>query len=269
MGKIRTRKGKGISVSPLVWAAVCAVLLTGCGESRAAKEARLAGISQMEAGQYEAALASFQEALDGSDGIVDAFELDILKYRGEAEYRLGDYGAAAHTYGILSEVDEGNAEYLYCKAAAAAQNGDVEEAASDYGKARELDGSRTVSDGENALPAAAAVKVAAAYRDAGDAETAVSFCQAQLDNGMQLAELYNQKALSLMELERYEEALTALEQGLALGDENAASRLRYHMGVVHEWMGDFAGALAIFQDYISAYGSTPELEKEIAFLESR
>ena len=38
-------------------------------------------------------------------------ELDILKYRAEAEYKIGDYRAAAHTYDVLSQVDGEKPEY--------------------------------------------------------------------------------------------------------------------------------------------------------------
>ena len=42
-----------------------------------------------------------------------AFEIDVLKYRGEAEFLLGDYGAAAYTYDTLAKVDKPRAEYYY------------------------------------------------------------------------------------------------------------------------------------------------------------
>ncbi len=99
---------------------LAAVLLCGCGESKEAKEARLSGIERMAEGDYGGAIASFEEALEASDGIVDRFELDILKYRGEAEYLARDYAAAAYTYGTLEQVEGERAEYRYYKAAAEA-----------------------------------------------------------------------------------------------------------------------------------------------------
>ena len=82
-----------------------ALILGGCGESKAAKEARLKGIEQVKNEDYASAVESFDLALKEADGVVNAFELDILKYRGEAEFMLEDYEAAAHTYGILADVD--------------------------------------------------------------------------------------------------------------------------------------------------------------------
>ena len=77
-------------------------LAAGCrGTDPAREQFRLDGIAQMEQGDYEGAIASFDEAIAHSDGRVGDFELDVLKYGGEAECKLGDYPAAAHTYDVL------------------------------------------------------------------------------------------------------------------------------------------------------------------------
>lgn len=132
----RLKRGK---ISLFLAAAVLSLgILSGCGtESKEAKEARMTGIEQLNAGNYQDAIDSFGKALDESDGIVNSFELDVLKYRGEAEYKLADYKAAAQTYGILAEVDGGKAEYLYYKAASEAAAGQAEDAEKDFAAAEE------------------------------------------------------------------------------------------------------------------------------------
>lgn len=131
----RLKRGK---ISLFLAAAVLSLgILSGCGtESKEAKEARMTGIEQLNAGNYQDAIDSFGKALDESDGIVNSFELDVLKYRGEAEYKLADYKAAAQTYGILAEVDGGKAEYLYYKAASEAAAGQAEDAEKDLRQRR-------------------------------------------------------------------------------------------------------------------------------------
>ena len=89
-------------------------LLTGCGhvteEMKAAgKEKRIA---LMENGDYEGAVAQFDSLIHQTKHI-SSFEIDVLKYRGEAEFMLGDYGAAAYTYDTLVKVDKPRAEYYY------------------------------------------------------------------------------------------------------------------------------------------------------------
>ena len=92
---------------------VLVLLLTGCS-SREKYELREDGILRMNAGNYPAAVQLFDEALEKSDGRVGSFELDVLKYRAEAEYRMGDYSAAAATYDTLWQVDgdKEKTEYL-------------------------------------------------------------------------------------------------------------------------------------------------------------
>ena len=90
-------------VSLFLAAAVLSLgILSGCGgESKEAKEARMTGIEQLNAGNYQDAIDSFGKALDESDGIVNSFELDVLKYRGEAEYKLADYTAEKRNTSII------------------------------------------------------------------------------------------------------------------------------------------------------------------------
>lgn len=244
---------------------VSAFMLSGCGESKAAKEARLQGIEQVKNSDYASAIESFELALEKADGVVNAFELDILKYRAEAEFMLEDYKAAAHTYSVLSEVDAEKPEYLYYKAASEAMAGETDTAAEDYAKAAEM-----IKEGETAAGAAIAVSsIADAYRKAGNYDRAVDFCEQAIGSGISGPEIYNQMGLCMMAAERYDEAISWFEQGIAAGDEQQSRRMMYNMGAVYETRGDFAKALEIFQSYVSQYGSTPELEKEIAFLESR
>ena len=186
------------------------LLLTGCGEPKKAREARMQGIEQLNQEKLEEAIASFDAALREADGIVDEFELDILKYRGEAEYRLGDYAAAVHTYEILSDVDGEKAEYTRCRNRAEIRRANEE-------------GLRLLAEGNS------------------------------------------------------EDAIAAFEAGLSLAEESGDEALRgeaeklllYNIGAAYETQGEFVRALEVFQEYGSAYGTTPELEKEIAFLDGR
>lgn len=211
IGRRCRNKEKTGSCAAAVFLLSAGIFLTGCGEAKEAKEARLQGIAQLQAGQYEAAIASFETALSQADGIVDSFELDLLKYRGEAEYALGDYTAAEHTYQILAEVDGEKQEY-------------------------------------------------AEYRNSAELQR------------------MNQQGLALLEEKKAEEALLVFEAGMekllqtdsriALEEELTAV-FTYNIGVAYEAQGEFAKALEQLRSYASNYGSTPELEKEIQFLESR
>ncbi len=90
------------------------LLMTGCGAKTKEKlELRNAGIDKLNAGDYHGAIESFDQALERSKKVVGEFELDVLKYRADAETGAEDYEAAAHTYEVLCQVEEEKPEYLY------------------------------------------------------------------------------------------------------------------------------------------------------------
>lgn len=83
-------------------------ILFGIFSFRKAKERQALledGVTSMESGSYEAAIAKFDEALSGSKGNVGSFEAEVLSYRGEAEYKQKDYQAALHTYELLVKAE--------------------------------------------------------------------------------------------------------------------------------------------------------------------
>lgn len=87
-----------------------------------------AGIEAMEQGGYETAIASFDQALEKSRGKIGALEKDVLLYRAEAEYKQGDFPAAANTYALLLKADKDNEEYKKGMVLCMLETGDYEEA---------------------------------------------------------------------------------------------------------------------------------------------
>ena len=258
-------------VSLFLAAAVLSLgILSGWGgESKEAKEARMTGIEQLNAGNYQDAIDSFGKALDESDGIVNSFELDVLKYRGEAEYKLADYKAAAQTYGILAEVDGGKAEYLYYKAASEAADGQAEDAEKDFAAAEEKAKNSKKSSAAAPGVSLAFTALASAARDAGDSELAAQYCNQAIERGVSGPEIYNQLAISEMEAGDYESAMSHYEEALSLADSETALVIRQNIAVLYEKEGDFAKALEEFKECQAAGADTPEVQKEIRFLESR
>ena len=268
------------------------LMMSGCQDSKAARDARLAGIEQMNQGNYEEAIVSFDLALDEADGIVNEFELDVLKYRAEAEYMTEDFTAAAHTYGILADVDDGKPEYFYYQAASEAMAGNLDGAVKAYESAlgdtsgagesdpdRGKEGSEEESAQETIREAALSPEAQAgrslalsaigkAYEDQGRYEEAMDFYESAADSGL-TADLYNRMGLCMMAAGRYDEAISYFETGMTLNDEVKMPDLKYNEAAAYEYKGNFEKALELLRDWVSVYGSTPEIEKEITFLESR
>lgn len=213
-------------------------LFAGCGGvSKEMLAEREAAVSMMENGDYESAVEAFNALVEKADSVTN-FELDILKYRAEAEYQLGDYQASAYTYDILNQVDEERAEYDYFGALSMAKAGDAKAAEELLKKGEAL----------KEQPTDEAVSEAADYAR---------------------AVICNQQVLELMEQEAYEEALKTAENSLALVSGAAAQELKFNQAVCYEYLGQWEKALTLFESYVAEYGSDEKAEHEIAFLKTR
>ena len=128
----------------LILAGTMAVVpfLSGCTGKAAkkAQEYKELGISQMESGDYESAVNSFQKAVDQSVGSVGAEELDACYYKALALYKSGDVQGAIDAYTALIEYDKKNWEVYYLRGRLYLTQQQTEEALADYEKAVSLRG---------------------------------------------------------------------------------------------------------------------------------
>lgn len=243
--------------------AVVMMMTAGCGNGDKEKlELRNTGISQMDAGDYEGALQSFQQALEASDGLVGEFELDVLKYRAEAQMKTGAYEEAADTYDVLSQVEGEKPEYRIREFISYTLAGQLDAALETYGKACELEG-----DGAEFVQGY--LLLAEELEKVGRGQEAMTIYQTAMHEGSPSGELYNRMAMVELDAGSYESALAYLEQGLAAKDAGARAKLLYNQVVVYERQLEFGKALKVLEQYAAEFGATPEIEKELAFLRTR
>ncbi|MBQ7796849.1 MAG: hypothetical protein IJ374_09875 [Lachnospiraceae bacterium] len=247
-------------------AALCmaAMVLTACGgvteEQLATRES---AIAMMESGDYEGAVAAFNGLVKEAASVTE-FELDILKYRAEAEFLLEDYEAALHTYRTLMEVDEERPEYCYMASMALSKAGQMHDAVLFLESGEALD---------KKLEAAgffeATVALAEGYEAGGNLDAAKGIYQELIDGGRGNSDLYNRLMVMAMGEGNYEEALKMAAKGLILTDGLAVQELKFNEAVCYEYLGNFAKALELFRAYAAEFGSDERVEHEIAFLETR
>lgn len=239
-------------------------LLTGCGhvteEMKAGKEN---GIALMENGDYEGAVAEFDSLIDQTKH-VSSFEIDVLKYRSEAEFMLGDYGAAAYTYDTLVKVDKPRAEYYYLGAVSLANSGDAEGAENRLESGTKADEKHAAAGYAEAMEA-----LGAAYMTAGDETKADEIYQTLVEEGFSSTEVYNRWMMAAMKKGDYEEALQHGEAGLALSDDRAKKEIAFNQAVCYEYLGQYEKALELFRSYEEQYGQDEKADHEIAFLVTR
>lgn len=242
--------------------ALCGMLLvSGCGRDAMSKQDyRTAGIAALEAGSYAEAVQQFDEAIAHSNGFVGKFELDVLKYRAEAEYRMADYVAAAETYEVLLQADKERAEYYYLLSMAQANLGQTDAAQEALSKGEAL-------DAQAAGASDARLTLGNVLLEQGQTEAAMVLYQSAISSGQATADVYNQVGLCYLEAKEYDAALAAFQNGLSVDAGNA--QLLFNRAVACEYMGDFVQAREYMEQYTAAYPDDDKAQRELAFLKTR
>lgn len=277
--------GKNFRRRMRLWGALAAfsiLVLAACsGKGKEREELRMAGIAKMDAGDYAGAAQDFEAAIQASSGRVGSFEIDVLKYRAEAEYKLGDYQAAAHTYDVLLEVDKEEPEYLYRAAFAKALSGDAAGALDNYLAGVEQEKKKPIESGFGRQDVLAAVGEACV--DAGLSQEADALYDQAIKDGVAGPAVFNEMGLAFIESAKameegdeqnaeFERAVEYFRQAAQAGtDKNdpAVKAARFNEAVVYELQRRYTRALETFQAYVADYGADDAAQKEILFLQTR
>lgn len=131
-------RNRGKQIRTLAAAAVlAAAFLCGCTNERLEDELayRKVGISSMQAGDYEGAIAAFNGALSCCVGEIGETEIDICYYKAAAQYASGDTEGALATYSALIDYDKKDANAYYLRGCLLLGNGETEAAQEDFANA--------------------------------------------------------------------------------------------------------------------------------------
>ena len=259
------------------------VLLSGCGANE--KKYFESGKALLEEGKYAQAVEVFDKAIGvhGSKNI-RGLEIDILRYRAEAEYKAGDYKAAEHTYRLLISADEERTEYLdmlaiiYTKLSNVDMDIDIADAAAMYDKAQSL-------DDRSELHINAGITIVEYYEDMYDKkmdaaylDSAEEFLEKLLkETGRKNAKVLAVYAKHMSKREDYDKALEAVDEGIALlekkklnkSEDETLKSLMFSRGSCYEYKSDYNKALEAFNAYIEKYGEDESVSHEVAFLKAR
>lgn len=256
-------------------------LLWGC----ASKEETLMkeGRALLDAGEYVQAVNCFDHALEvHGNGRIRALELDILKYRAEAEFKAGDYHAAGHTYDILISAEGRKSNYLYMQAIIHARMAEDDAIAQIEEAQRYL---QEADKGDAKMERLAAMEIAKAYEAVYENKPEEQYLtQAEeILNGV-IRERGQKEPQSLgllgnirFKRQDYAGAKEAFEEALALFNERNTTKLgesllkdlRFSQAVCYEYLQDYPKALELFNDYVVRFGEDEKAAHEIAFLQSR
>lgn len=253
--------------------ATCA--LTACGKNtRTEKELREQAIGFMQQGDYSAAVSRFNEALTYSDGRYGSLEIDILKYRAEAEALAGDYKAASETYELLRKEDGDKPEYMNLQIICMVRAGES------LSKCLDLYKQSTEKD-PNGTGNRQALYVLGTALSRSEDEKHVEEARQLYENALAneesaTGELYNRMGSLAFESGEIDEAIDWFQDGITYvqdhpddGESEVLASLKYNIAICYEYKQEYETAKALFEEYAQQYGSNEEIEHEIAFLESR
>jgi tetratricopeptide (TPR) repeat protein len=252
---------------------------------------RQEGIEKLENRDYRGAIDSFDQALESSGKRPSSFNIDVLRYRAEAELGLEDYEAALYTYGLLEEADKENSVfYGYVKTLCYSCLGDSENGLSSYREAAASDPEK----GTGALGEEALCVLGSVFRAAGEYDQAKSLYEEAIRNGVEYAQIYNELGLCQMAEEDYEGASDSFDAGYeiiatrynagtgapltqvmqvipaeAQRDAAQLKELAYNRAVVWEYLQQYKKALEQFEEYVSVFGEDEKAQHEIDFLRTR
>lgn len=126
------------TVPGIAAAVIMLTAVSGCGDAKqveAAKSYRKTGLQLLDAGDYEKAIQSFNEALGQRAGIVSNLEEDINFYKAYAQMESGKTKDAVSTYTALIEYNKKNADAYYLRGCAYISQGKKKEALQDFEEA--------------------------------------------------------------------------------------------------------------------------------------
>lgn len=264
--------------------------MSGCGTAADSSEQQQTlkqeGMQLQIAGDYEGAIAKYEEALKLSNMEVGPEEIDLAYYKASAQYRSGDLQGAIDTYSAILALKEDINSYLgrgllYIGAK------DAEKAEADLNKA--LQGTEdplikgiiynVVGQTEKAKDCFESAKkegnadaifyLANIYEQAGDHNYAMILLEEYVAGDHASAEGYLTVGRYYFEEEAYDDALKAFQTGIAQGESGVLRNLMQEEIACYEKLGDLATAKEKAEDYLDKYPDDAVVQKEYEFLKTR
>lgn len=215
-------------------------------------EARyLHGIVLLEQNEAEAAESDFEKVISQEPSDYDML---LSIYEELDEYGYGEIGqeylqtALDNKTDSMSDYDTGRI-YYYLE---------------DYEDARTY-----LETANEAGVEGAAYYLGKSWEALGEYNYAASVYQNYLQEQGESATIYNELALCEMQLEDYDDALEAIQNGLNLDDSDMTQTLQFNQIVIYEYQGDFSQAAELMETYVSSYPDDADAAREYEFLQTR
>ncbi len=214
--------------------------------------ARGRGIAYMGITDYEQAVVCFQEALLGSDGLVEPIDFDLNYYLAAAYTKNGQYQEAKTVYDAILALRPEEEDAYYLRGSVLLKMNDYENAKCDFDKVVAMD-----AKNYDRL-----IDIYQVLNNAGYQEVGQTYLQTALENGESKMNAYD-KGRIYYHMGEYQKAYIALEE--AREDGNAESTL--YLGMAYEATGDYNYASSVYNSYLSKDSQNAEIYNQLGLCE--
>lgn len=108
-----------------------------------------------------------------------------------------------------------------------------------------------------------------AFEALGDLDNASDFYETAVEKGGGDSALFYEIAVCNMNLGHYDDAIYYIARGIETGDTEYQEKLMYLEIICYEYLHKYSSAIESVASYIEKFGTSEELEHEMAFLRSR
>ena len=237
-----------------ILAVVFCLLFAGC--KKEAGEAYEAGVREIDAGNYYAAIDIFSTVID-DEGESEKAKINALLYTAEANIMLDQNDEAIAAYKAALEYDEKNTKLLITLGNVLQKSGKTEDALEFY--------ERAVSYGDDE----ALLYVGAAYIETECYEEAESVLLRYAEKDPLDAGTNYYLSKCSYELGNTEAAVIYAENAIQLGDTAYNDMLLYHLAVLYEDMNQWDKALQYMGAYVNMYPDDEKARTEYTFISTR
>ena len=202
------------------------------------------GLAYMGKIQYAEAAEAFETALSYSNGRPDSMDYDINYYLATAYYKQGELDKAIKVYDAIVALKPEDKDAYYLRGVIYTQKGSLEQATADFDKTISLD-----KDDYDRL-----IDIYCVLNDNGYKESGQTYLQAAMETGTKGMTNFEKGRISFY-LEDYENARNYLEKAKDEGGHEAV----LFLGKTYETLGDNNYAISVYNTYITSGNANPQV----------
>lgn len=213
---------------------------------------RARGIAYMGLTDYEQAAACFEEALAGSDGLVQNVDFDLNFYLAAAYTKSERYSEAEDIYDAILSLRSGNEDAYFLRGNVRLVQGNFEGAKEDFDKVIAMD-----AKNYDRL-----IEIYQVLDYFGHGETGREYLQAALETGDKNMDKYASGRIYYY-LGEYQSAYLALEEAR----ESGGVESYLYLGKSYEATGDYNYAASVYNSYLEKYEGNAEIYNQLGLCE--